>query len=111
MISACEKSKQLEQALKIFDDMQKKGVVPDLITYSALISAFETDHPLLIRAQTQQDFSMSCKRRTNDCAGLAWPRCQWILGVSLRNFIGNGFMQFACSSVAHLSVDARGSSQ
>ena len=32
LISACEKSKQLEQALKIFENMQKKGVIPNLIT-------------------------------------------------------------------------------
>ena len=39
MISACEKGKQPERALQLFEAMKQQGVVPDEITYSALISA------------------------------------------------------------------------
>jgi len=41
LISACEKGKQLEQALDVFEAMRKQGVMPELITYNSLISACE----------------------------------------------------------------------
>jgi len=41
MISVCEKGKQGEWALDIFQAMQWQGVVPDVIIYSAMISACE----------------------------------------------------------------------
>ena len=41
LISACEKGKQPEQALKAFEATVQQGVVADAITYSALISACE----------------------------------------------------------------------
>ena len=36
LISACEKGKQPERALKVFDAMVQQGVVPTAITYSPL---------------------------------------------------------------------------
>ena len=41
MISACEKGKQPERALEVFQAMQRQGVVPNVITYNAVISACE----------------------------------------------------------------------
>ena len=41
LISACEKGKQSEQALKIFGAMKQQGVVASIITYSASISSCE----------------------------------------------------------------------
>ena len=41
MISACEKGKQPEQALKLFEAMKQQGVMPNVITYVCLISACE----------------------------------------------------------------------
>ena len=41
VISACEKGKQPERALKLFEAMQRQGVVPNVITYNAVISACE----------------------------------------------------------------------
>ena len=38
LISACEKSKQVKQALKTFEAMYLQDVVPQVITYNALIS-------------------------------------------------------------------------
>ena len=42
VISACEKGKQPEQALEVFQALMQQGVVLDAITYDALISACET---------------------------------------------------------------------
>ena len=41
LISACEKGKQPERAVELFDAMKRQSVVPNVITYrySALISA------------------------------------------------------------------------
>ncbi len=39
--SSCEKGNKLGRALKIFEAMVQQGVMPDAITYSALISACE----------------------------------------------------------------------
>ena len=39
--SACEKGKQLQKALQVFETMLKQGVLPNVIIYSALISACE----------------------------------------------------------------------
>ena len=39
LISACEKGKQPERALKVFKRMMQQGAVPDAITYNAVISA------------------------------------------------------------------------
>ena len=36
LISACEKGKQPEQALKVFEALMQQGVVPNEITYNAL---------------------------------------------------------------------------
>ena len=41
LVSTCEKGKQPERALKLFEEMRLPGFVPDVITYSALISACE----------------------------------------------------------------------
>ena len=41
LISACEKGKQPERALELFEAMQRQGVVADKITYKALMSACE----------------------------------------------------------------------
>ena len=41
LISACEKGKQPEQALKVFEALMQQGVVPNEITYNTLISACE----------------------------------------------------------------------
>ena len=41
LISACEKGKQPERAMRILEAMQQQGVVPNVVTYSALISACE----------------------------------------------------------------------
>jgi len=41
LISACEKSYQVEKAFGLFETMQRQGVVPNEITYSALITACE----------------------------------------------------------------------
>ena len=38
LISACEKSKQPERALQLFEAMKRQGVVPDVITCNSLIS-------------------------------------------------------------------------
>ncbi len=43
LISACDKGKQQECALELFEAMQRQGVVPSFITYNALISACEKD--------------------------------------------------------------------
>ena len=40
-ISACEKAKQSEKALELVEEMQQKGLEPDVITYNAAISACE----------------------------------------------------------------------
>jgi len=40
LISTCEKDKQTEQALKLFQAMQWHGTMPNVITYSALISTY-----------------------------------------------------------------------
>ena len=40
-ISACEKAKQPDKAMVPFVEMQLNGLVPDLFTYSAAISACE----------------------------------------------------------------------
>ena len=39
LISAFEKGKQPERALKVFETLMQQGVVPNEITYSTLISA------------------------------------------------------------------------
>ena len=41
LISACEKGKQPEQAIKLMAAMEQQDVVPSVITYDALISACE----------------------------------------------------------------------
>ena len=41
LISACEKDKQPELALQVFEAMQQQGVVPDVFTCNVLISACE----------------------------------------------------------------------
>ena len=41
LISASEKGKQPERALKVLEAMVHQGVVPDAITYGALITACE----------------------------------------------------------------------
>ena len=41
MISALEKGSHLGHALEAFREMQQQGIVPNVITYSALISACE----------------------------------------------------------------------
>ena len=46
LLSACEKSKDLEKALPLFEEMQLAGIKPDVITYSALISACEKGQDL-----------------------------------------------------------------
>ena len=46
LISACEKGKQPERALKVFDAMVEQGVVPNSITCDALISACEKGEQL-----------------------------------------------------------------
>ena len=38
-VSACQEGKQPERAVEILESMQQQGVVPEVITYSALISA------------------------------------------------------------------------
>ena len=38
LISACEKGKQPQRAQEVFEAMQAQGEVPNIITYSALIS-------------------------------------------------------------------------
>ena len=40
-ISSCEKDGQWEQALDLFRQMEATHCLPDLITYSSAISAFE----------------------------------------------------------------------
>ena len=40
-ISSCEKDGQWEQALELFRQMEAAHRLPDLITYSSAISAFE----------------------------------------------------------------------
>ena len=40
-ISACEKGKQPDKALELLEDMQRRGLEPNTITYSAAISACE----------------------------------------------------------------------
>ena len=40
-ISSCEKGTDLGTALQLFERMQWQGIKPDVITYSALISAYE----------------------------------------------------------------------
>ena len=49
VISACEKGKQPEQALEVFQEMQRHGVVSDVIIYSDLICVYEK------RKQPEQD--------------------------------------------------------
>ena len=39
----CEKGNQPKQALELFETMEEQAVLPDVITYSALISACEKD--------------------------------------------------------------------
>ena len=39
MISACEKGKQPKMALEMFEAMQRQDALPNIITYSALLSA------------------------------------------------------------------------
>ena len=41
LISACEKGKQPERALEVFEAMQLQGIVPNVITCNALISTCE----------------------------------------------------------------------
>ena len=41
LISACEKGKQPELALQVFEATQQQGVEPHVFTYSILISACE----------------------------------------------------------------------
>ena len=41
LISACEKGKQPDQALKVFEAMVEQGLLPGAITYNALVSACE----------------------------------------------------------------------
>ena len=41
LISACERGKLPERALKVFEALMQQGVVPNEITYNALISACE----------------------------------------------------------------------
>ena len=41
LISACEKGKQPERALQLFEAMKQQGMVPNVITYNTLISACE----------------------------------------------------------------------
>ena len=41
LISACEKGKELRQAVNICDAMLRQGIKPSTISYSALMSACE----------------------------------------------------------------------
>ena len=41
LIMACEKGKQPDRALVVFQAMRQQGVVPDAITYNAFISVCE----------------------------------------------------------------------
>jgi len=41
VISACEKGRQPEQALKVFQALQRQRTLPDIITYDAVVSAYE----------------------------------------------------------------------
>merc|ERR1719373_357991 len=40
LISACDKGGKPEEAWRVFQDMRRWGPTPDVVTYSALISAF-----------------------------------------------------------------------
>ena len=42
LISACEKGKHPERALRVFETVQQQGAVPNAITCNALISAWQT---------------------------------------------------------------------
>ena len=39
LISACEKGKQLQQAVELLAAIEQQGLVPDVIQYNAAISA------------------------------------------------------------------------
>ena len=41
LFSTCEKSRKLERALQLFDEMQRQGLHPDVFTYTVLISTCE----------------------------------------------------------------------
>ena len=41
LISACEKGKQPERALELFEALQQQGVLPNVITYGALAPEHE----------------------------------------------------------------------
>ena len=40
-LGACEKSKQLEKALELLEELRQKGLEPNMITFSAAIRACE----------------------------------------------------------------------
>ena len=44
-ITACEKGRQWQRALELFEEMQQWSIWPDTITYGALVSACEKGHP------------------------------------------------------------------
>ena len=39
LISACEKAGRWEDALRLFDEMQRDGCTPNTVTYNSLITA------------------------------------------------------------------------
>ena len=45
-ISACEKAAQWPQALVVFDALPKASLSPDVVSFSAVISAFEKGRPM-----------------------------------------------------------------
>ena len=54
-ISACEKGGQWEKALDLFKDMRSQGIKPNVITYSATISACFNSHKLKEALKLLQD--------------------------------------------------------
>ena len=69
LISACEKDKQPEQALKVFEALMQQGVVPDEITYNALMQALAIpermlEHGVALTVITYDALIIACEKGT-----------------------------------------------
>merc|ERR1712232_1120983 len=86
-ISACEKGRQWELALKLLGEMQEAGVTPNVITYSSAISACEKGRQWELALKLlgeMQEAGLTPNVITYNAAISACEKgCQWELALKL----------------------------